>query len=345
MSIVSMIAIDLAKSVFHLHGVDGDGGEVFRRRLRRAQLHRFMAVQPRCLVAMEACAGAHEWARQFTAMGHEVRLIPPVYVKPFVRRQKNDANDAAAIAEAARRPAMRFVAVKSVEAQATRTLHRVREQLIRQRTAGLNALRSHLAEFGVIAPRGAGFCHRLAVRVLRRDFEGVPEQLYTALAPLARTLVQQDAEISELDREIHALARTDPVAQRLMTIPGIGPVTASALVATLGDARAFRSGRELAAFLGLVPRQHSSGGVVRLRQVSKMGDAYLRRLLTLGARAVLAHAGRSAKRGGRRAQWVRDLKRTKPFAVAASALANKMARIVFALLRGNDVYRDHPHTA
>ena len=340
MTHISTIGIDLAKSVFHIHGVDDAGEVVVQKKFRRAQLRAYFAKLPPCLVGMEACAGAHYWSRELLALGHQVRLMPPAYVKPYVRRQKNDANDAAAICEAVRRPSMRFVSVKSEAAQALLGLHRARDILIRQRTAAINALRAHLSEFGIIAPRGAGHGRRLARRLLKGEIEGLPDLMATALASIARTIMHLDQEITALDGEIKAAAWRSHRARLLMSIPGIGPITASALCATLGDARAFRSGRELAAFLGLVPRQNSSGGKTRLGGISKMGDAYLRRLLTVGARSVLSHAERRAESGGARALWILKLKREKPYAVAAGALANKMARIVFALLRSNEVYRD-----
>ena len=343
---ISTIGLDLAKHSFTVHGVGPDGHVALQRTLRRSQVLGLFSRLPACLVGLEACAGAHYWAREIARFGHDVRLIPPAYVKPYVRRQKNDATDAAAICEAVSRPSMRFCQIKTEAQQASLCVHRARERLIAQRTGLLNALRAHLAETGQILPAGAGAVIRLA-RALTGEPVALPVTLPDAMRPaldaLARAVLALDREIAGLDKSISETVKGDARAQRLMSTPGIGPVTASALCATLGDASAFRSGRELAAFLGLVPRQNTTGGKPRLGRVSKMGDSYLRRLLTVGARAVLASMRRRPARDpGPKAVWAGRLVREKPFALAASALANKTARIVYALLRDGGVYQDRP---
>jgi transposase len=285
---------------------------------------------------MEACGSAHHWARSLQALGHEVKMIPPAYVKPYVRRQKNDAADAAAIAEAVTRPSMRFVAVRSIDNQALLMQHKARELLVGQRTSLLNALRGHLAEVGVIAAQGADHARALAA-LIEAGHEDIPACVAEALRPLTEQIAHLDAAIDKADKAILASARADTQARRLMTIPGIGPLTALAITATLGPdgAQQFSGPRELAAFLGLVPRQRSSGGKERLGRITKMGNAYLRKLLVVGAHAVLRH---QAKHEDPLRQWVRRLLETKPFKLVAVALANKLARIAFAVLTSDRPY-------
>ena len=336
---VSTIGIDLAKHVFQVHGVDEAGAVVLRRRLRRGEVVAVFSELAPCLIGMEACASAHHWARELSALGHEVRLMPPSYVKPYVKRQKNDAADAAAICEAVRRPSMRFVAVKTAEQQAVLMLHRSRDLLVRQRTMLVNALRAHCAEFGVIAAQGRAGVGRLLAAIEAGDMQALPEPARGALSLLGAQLREADARIKALEDEIRAWHRASPASRRLAAIPGIGPITASALAATVGDARQFRSGRELAAWLGLVPRQASTGGKPRLGPISKQGDRYLRRLLVIGATAVLRHPKLRARAGG---PWLKALLARRPARVATVALANKNARIAWALLAREEHYRARP---
>ena len=332
---VSMIGLDLAKTVFQAHGADGSGGVVFRRRLRRDQVLAFFAGQPRCLVAMEACASAHSWAREIAALGHETRLIPPAYVKPFVKRQKNDRADAEAICEAAQRPTMRFVTPKSAEAQGAAMVFRTRDLLVRQRTQLINALRGHLAEFGFIVRQGPGHVSKL-VDLVADPSSDLPAEARPVLVVITESLQSVQAKISALDHEIAARAKADPIAKRLMTIPGVGPIVATALVAVAPPASTFRRGRDFAAWLGLTPKQHSSGGKERLGRTSKMGERSLRRLLILGA----SSAARIAARDGSRASpWLSAMLARKPRMLVTVALANQMARIVWALMAHGGFYR------
>lgn len=334
LSSVTSVGLDLAKHVFQVHAVDAAGKVVAARALRRRELLPFFASLPPCRVGMEACGSAHHWGRELNALGHEARLIPPVYVKPFVRRQKNDANDAAAIHETLSRPGLRFVKVRGIENQAVLMRHKAREMLVGQRTQLLNGLRGHLAEIGVIAARGSCNMRSLGALVHEGD-PAIPEAVRASLRPLVDQIESLDEAIGAIDADIAAAAKADPVSSRLMTIPGIGPVTASALAATVGDPSSFSGPREFAAFLGLVPRQHSSGGKPRLGRITKMGNAYLRKLLVVGAHAVLHH---QARHDDPLRQWARKLLATKPFKLVAVALANKLARLAFALMRGNTRY-------
>ena len=335
---ITTVGLDLAKQVFQVHAVDAAGQVMLRKALRRGQMTTFFAGLPRCLVGMEACATAHYWARELAALGHEVRLMPPQYVKAYVRRQKNDAADAAAICEAVTRPAMRFVPVKSETQQAGLVLHRVRDLLQRQRTMLINALRGHLAEFGVIAPQGPRHVAQLAAVVRDETDGGVPEPARRVLLLLVEQFEDVSGRLAALGRELLARHRADPASRRLATIPGIGPVTASTLAATVTEPAAFRSGREFAAWLGLVPRQNSSGGRTRLGRISRRGDTELRRLLITGAQAVLRWPRAVAAN-----PWLRDLLARRPRLVVAVALANKLARIAWAVLRHGTEFR--PATA
>ena len=332
---VITIGLDLAKSVFQAHGADGAGGVVFRKKLRRDQLLAFFSSQPRCLVAMEACASAHYWAREIGALGHEIRLIPPAYVKPFVKRQKNDMADAEAICEAAQRPTMRFVAPKSAEAQGSAVVFRTRDLLVRQRTQLINALRGHLAEFGFVVRQGAAHSTKL-MQVVDDPDADLPTEARPVLGILVESLRALQAQVAKLDAEIAARARRDPVAKRLMTIPGVGPVVATALVALAPAACTFRRGRDFAAWVGLTPRQHSSGGKERLGRTSKMGERSLRRLLILGASSAARVSGRARAPAN---PWLESMLARKPRMLVTVALANKMARIVWALMAHGGTYR------
>jgi len=328
MSEVSTVGLDLAKSVFQVHGADPSGAVLVRKKLRRDQVLGFFATLPRCVVAMEACASAHYWAREIAALGHDTRLIPPAYVKPFVKRQKNDMADAESICEAAQRPTMRFVQGKSAEAQASAVVFRTRGILVRQRTQLINALRGHLTEFGYVVRQGVGHVGKL-VEIVGDPASDIPAEARPILVVIAASLKALQEQIALLDREIAARAKANPVAQRLMTVPGIGPVSATALVALAPAASTFRRGRDFAAWLGLVPRQHSSGGKERLGRTTKMGERSLRRLLILGASSATKVAARDPDKAS---AWLAGILARKPRMLVIVALANKMARIVWALM-------------
>ena len=334
---VSIIGIDLAKRSFQLHGAKADGSVAYRTKLSRARLLGFLAAHPKCTVAMEACAGAHYWGRQIVALGHEVRLVPPVYVKPFVKRSKNDAADAEAITEAAQRPTMHFVAVKTEVQQAQGMLFRTRDLLVRQRTQTINALRGHLAEYGVVAPQGRARIRQLA-GVLEDGACGLPEAVVELGWLLLGRIDEADEKIERLDRKIRSSARELEETVRLMTIPGIGPITALALQAYAPPMESFRRGRDFSAWLGLVPRQHTTGGKPRLGKISKMGQRDLRRLLITGAMTVVRHASRG---GENTDPWLAGMLERKPKKVVAVALANRMARRVWVLATRKETYRAH----
>jgi len=332
---VSTVGIDLAKSVFQIHGADASGAVMVRKKLRRDEVLGFFSTLPSCTVAMEACASAHHWAREIAALGHDTKLIPPAYVKPFVKRQKNDAADAEAICEAAQRPTMRFVQGKSAEAQASAVVFRTRDLLVRQRTQLINALRGHLTEFGYIVRQGVGHVGKL-VEIVGDPASDIPAQARPVLVVIAQGLEALQTQIALLDREIANRAKADPVAKRLMTIPGVGPVIATALVALAPAASTFRRGRDFAAWLGLVPRQHSSGGKERLGRTTKMGERSLRRLLIIGASSVTKVAARNPDKAG---AWLAGMLARKPRMLITVALANKMARTVWALMAHGGFYR------
>ncbi|WP_264214370.1 IS110 family transposase [Leisingera thetidis] len=332
---ITTLGIDIAKSVFQLHGVDADGNVLLRKKVRRRALIDVLTELSPCLIGMEACATGHHWGREISALGHDVRLVPPAYVKPYVKRQKNDMADAEAICEAVNRPNMHFVAIKSTDQQAVLMLHRARDLLVRQRTMLINALRAHLAEFGIVAARGPHKIRELLIH-LQDDSCSVPEVAQSALRSLIRQMDGLEDEISRLDREIRTWHRQSEASQRLATIPGVGVLTATALAATVGDPALFRSARQFAAWLGLVPRQNSSGGKERLGRITKMGDAYLRKLLVIGATAVLRRAIQAQTRTG---EWVRHLLESKPPRLVSVALANKTARIAWAILAKGETYR------
>ena len=333
---ITTIGLDLAKSVFQVHGVNAAGEVVARKKLRRAEVLKYFQALPPCMIGMEACATAHYWARELAALGHDVRLIAPAYVKAYVRRQKNDAADAEAICEAVQRPSMRFVPVKSAERQSVLVLHRSRELLVRQRTMLINAIRGHCAEFGIIAPQGPGRVVELIERVRQAEACDVPDLVRASLSILARQLNAIAVEIHALERRLLTWHRQDRDSQRLATIPGVGLISATALAASVPDPSLFRSGREFAAFLGLVPRQNSSGGKDRLGRISKMGDRYLRKLLVVGATSVIRRARTGSLAA---APWIRSLLERRPARVVTVAMANKTARIVWAVLARGDIYR------
>jgi len=330
---VTTVGLDLAKNVFQVHAIDAAGTVLARRQLRRAEVLKFFSGLPRCLVGMEACASAHHWARELAALGHEVRLMPPAYVKPYVKRGKTDAADAEAICEAVTRPTMRFVAVKTADQQAVLMLHKTRDLLVRQRTMLVNALRGHLAEYGIVHRQGAvGVA--AAIQALHEARDALPELARDALHTIVARLRDLSAEVERIEARIVAWHRGNETSRRLATIPGIGPITASAIAAAVPDASLFRSGRQFAAWLGLTPRAHSSGGRERLGGISKQGDGYLRRLLVVGATAMV----RLARRDAGRQPWMARLLERKPAKVAAVALANKMARVAWAVTMRKEAY-------
>jgi len=341
MNEVITIGLDIAKNVFQVHGVDYAGDVVIRRQLRRRQVLPFFKKLPGCLVGIEACATAHHWGRQLIELGHEVKLMPPHYVRPYVKRGKNDAADAEAICEAVTRPTMRFVAVKGREQQGVLMLHRTRELLVRQRTMLVNAIRAHMSEFGIVAPVGIPRVKELLAVIADADDARLPPIARACLEGLARQFMSLHEEIAIAERRILAWHRSNKASRRLETIPGIGPITASALAASITDPEVFKSGRELAAWIGLVPRQNSTGGKERMGRISKQGDQYLRWLLVAGAMSVIRHVKR---RGTTSLPWLADLIARRPTKVAAVALANKMARMAWALLRHGGTYRK-PATA
>ena len=333
------IAIDTSKAVFTLHGIDCHDKPVLRRNLSRPAFEAFFAQLPPTEVALEACGGSHHWGRQLTSMGHNARLIPPQYVKPFVKRSKNDRTDAEAISEAAGRPGMSIVPVKSTESQAAAMVLSVRELLIRQRTQAINALRGHAAEFGVIAAKGPANVVALMERVSADP--QIPQAARAMLAVLAKQVDQLDAEIAILDTQLRKAAAADKTACRLMAVPGIGPLSAITLSLTV-DAGQFEEGRHFSSWLGLVPKQRSTGGRQRLGRISREGNERLRQLLVVGAMAVIRHAKPGSKSA---APWLLKLLERRPRKLAAVALANKMARIVWAMMARGEAYRRQPVAA
>jgi transposase len=333
---VSTIGLDIAKSVFQIHGVDVDGAVVIRKRVSRAKVLEFFTTLPPCLVGIEACPSAHHWSREIQALGHTVRLMPPTYVKAYLKRSKNDANDAAAICEAVTRPSMRFVPTKSEQQQSGLMLHRSRQLLVRQRTMLSNAIRGHMAELGMISAKGRNGTAALLEIIANADDERIPAIARFSLDVLAHQYANVSAEIGTLEKRIHAWHRSCEESRRLEEIPGVGPIVATALVAEIGDWKAFSSGRNLAAWIGLVPKQHSTGGKDRLGGISKQGNRYLRWLLVAGAMAVI----RYARQHGTKRFWLARIMDRRPIKVAAVALANKIARIAWAMMVRGERFKE-----
>src|SRR5215472_9998460 len=337
MQTVTRIGLDIAKSVFQVHGTDVAGQVVIRRQLKRRYVLAFFQKLPPCLVGMEACASSHHWSRELKVLGHTVRLMPPAYVKPYVKRQKNDAADAEAICEAVSRPNMRFVETKTAEQQSCLMLHRTRHLFIRQQTAVINSIRAHLAEFGIVAPVGRNGVEELLEVVADPSDKRVPEVARTCLTALGAQLRMLKVQILEFDRMINAWHRSSETSKRLDEIPGVGPALATALIASVADPRIFRSGRDFSAWVGLVPKQRSSGGKDKLGSISKQGDRYLRGLFTAGALAVIRYA---KIHGTKHRPWLSSLLTRRPTKVAAIALANKLARMAWAMMARNERYKE-----
>jgi transposase len=333
---ITTIGLDIAKSVFQVHGIDASGAVVVRRRLRRRQVLPFFRRLSRCLVGIEACATAHHWGRELLALGHDVKLMPPRYVKPYVKRNKNDAADAEAICEAVTRPNMRYVPIKTPEQQSVLMLHRTRALFVRQRTTLINAIRAHLAEFGIVAGVGRNGVEALLELIAKGEDERIPPPARTCLMALAVQLDLVKRQVVEADRRVVAWHRSSELSQRLEAIPGVGPLIASALVASVPDPNVFRSGRDLSAWIGLVPKQNSTGGKERLGSISKAGNRYLRSLLVVGALSVIK---RAKQLGYTRHPWLVTLMERRSVKVAAIALANKIARIAWAMMARNESYR------
>jgi len=337
MQSISTIGLDIAKSVFQVHGVDAVGQVVMRRQLRRRHVLTFFQKLPPCLVGIEACASSHYWSRELQTLGHTVRLMPPAYVRPYVKRHKNDATDAEAICEAVARPSMRFVPTKTVEQQSCLMLHRARHLFIRQQTAVINSIRAYLAEFGIIASVGRRGVEQLLEVVADKADYRLPEVARACLAALGSQLRAMKTQILEFDRRIIAWHRSNATSRRLDAIPGVGPALATALFASVADAKAFRSGRDFSAWVGLVPKQNSSGGKDKLGSISKQGDRYLRSLFTAGALAVIRYA---KIHGTGHRPWLTALLARRPTKVAAIALANKLARMTWAMMAKNEDYKE-----
>ena len=326
---IKRIGIDLAKQVFQVHGVDGQEKAVLRQKLARAKMLTYFQKLPPCLIGMEACSSAHYWGRELQKMGHTVKLMAPQFVKPYVKSNKNDANDAEAICEAVARPTMRFVAIKTIEQQDIQAVHRIRSELVQQRTAKVNQIRGLLGEYGLVVGQRIDVLRKALPLILEDAENGLTVDFRTLLEGLQQDLITLDQRVDEMDKKIKLLASSNEDAKRLQQIPGIGPITATVLISAIGDGKQFKRGRDLAAWLGLTPRQHSSGGKDRLLGISKRGDAYLRTLLIHGARAVLKVVG---NKEDPRSRWIQNLCGRRNKNIAAVALANKNARIVWALL-------------
>jgi len=337
MQTITTIGFDIAKSIFQVHCVDAEGKVILRRQLKRRYVLAFFQKLPPCLVGIEACASAHHWSRELTALGHTVRLMPPAYVKPYVKRHKNDATDAEAICEAVARPNMRFVATKTPEQQSCLTLHRTRHLFIRQQTSVINAIRAHLAEFGIVAPVGRNGVEQLLSVAADSNDKRLPEFARACVVALGAQLRMLKAQILQFDRMITAWHRSSEASRRLDDIPGVGPALATALIASIADPKAFRSGRNFSAWIGLVPKQNSSAGKDRLGNISKRGDRYLRSLFTTGALAVIRYA---KIHGTRHRPWLTALLARRPTKVAAIALANKIARMAWAMMAKGERYKE-----
>ena len=337
MQTITTIGFDIAKSVFQVHGIDAEGKVIVRRQLKRRYVLSFFEKLQPCLIGVEACASAHYWSRELKALGHTVRLMPPAYLKPYVKRQKNDASDAEAICEAVRRPTMRFVETKTPEQQSCLMLHRTRHLFIRQQTSVINAIRAHLAEFGIVAPVGRTGVEELLDVVADANDKRLPELARACLGALGAQLRMLKAQILNFDRMITAWHRSNETSKRLDELPGVGPALATALVASVADPKVFRSGRDFSAWVGLVPKQNSSGGKQKLGSISKQGDRYLRSLFTAGALAVIRYA---RIHGTKHRPWLTALLARRPTKVAAIALANKIARMAWAMMARGERYRE-----
>lgn len=336
MTDVTLLGIDIAKNVFQLHGVDEKGIPILKCKLTRCKLITTITKLPKCTIAMEACSGANHWYRKFSKMGHTVKLISPQFVKPFVKTNKNDRNDSEAIVEAASRPTMRFVSPKTIEQEDIQAIHRIRSRLIHEKTALANQIRGVLAEYGIIIPKGVHNIRKLLPEILEdaeNDLSHVGRQIF---ADLYEEMVEKEKKVKIYERKIENIFKTNEACQKIAKIEGVGPIIATAIVATMGDPKVFKNGRHFAAFLGLVPRQHSSGNKERLLGISKRGDSYLRSLLVHGGRAVVFRAG---KKDDRRSIWLKELKERRGSNRAAVAVANKNARIIWAVLAKNEEYR------
>src|ERR1700751_2224210 len=339
---ITTIGVDLAKSIFQVHGVDATGQVVIRKSLRRAQMLPFFARLPSCLVGMEACGTSHHWARELIKLGHEVRLISPAYVKPYVKRGKTDAADAEAVCEAVTRPTMRFGPVKSPEQQAALSMHRTRDLLVKQRTQTINLIRGLLAEFGIDIPKGLERALLMARQIVDGKSPNVPIEAAKIVGTLSQQALDTYVRLREIDRDLAVWLRGNDVARRLMTIPGIGPVGATALAASVTDPHQFRSGRQFAAWLGLTPLQKSSGGKERLGRITKMGDKYLRKLLIIGMTSLVRRAKYNPRTGDPR---LAHLLARQPLRVATARMANKTARIFWAVMARGETYRAGPRPA
>ena len=337
MQAVTTVGFDIAKSIFQVHGVNAEGRCVIRQQLRRSRVLGFFKKLSPCVVGMEACASSHYWSRELQALGHTVRLMPPAYVKPYLKRQKNDAADAEAICEAVQRPSMRFVPTKTPDQQACLMLHRTRHLFIRQQTALINAIRAHLAEFGIVAPVGRNGVEELLDVVADPDDGRVPEIARECLEALGSQLRRLKRQILTFDQRINAWHRSSETSRRLDELPGVGPALATALVASIPDPRVFRSGRDFSAWVGLVPKQNSSGGRERLGNITKQGDRYLRSLFCAGALAVIRYA---KIHGTKHRPWLAKLLERRPTKVAAIALANKIARMAWAMMAKGERYKE-----
>jgi transposase len=333
---ITTVGLDLAKNVIQVHAINGAGEVVVRKAMRRAQVLRFFERLDPCLVGIEACGTSHYWAREISKFGHEVRLMPPAYVKPYVKRGKTDASDAEAICEAVSRPTMRYVAIKSCEQQAALTVHRTRDLLVKQRTQLVNMIRGLLAEFGIEIRRGITHALSLAERIATAGMPGIPALAAKMIASLAGQILDLQARLREIERELLAWHRSSDIARRLATIPGVGTICATAFAASVTDPHQFRSGRQFAAWLGLTPLQHSSGGKERLGSISKMGDKYLRRLLVVGMTSLVRRAKYKPDAVNR---WLAALLSRKPARVVTVALANKAARVIWAIMARGGIYR------
>jgi transposase len=332
---ITTIGIDLAKVVFQIHGVDERGKVSVRKQLKRAEMSKYFANLEPCLIGMEACGSAHYWARKLEGYGHMVKLMAPQFVKPYVKTNKNDMDDAEAICEAVSRPNMRFVAIKNVEQQAILSVHRARQGFVKARTAQGNQIRGLLSEFGIVIPQGIHSITKQVPEILEDGENGLPGAMRNLVERLAANLKEMDRQVKELEAQIQLWHRESEASCKLAEIPGLGPITASAIVATVGDAREFKNGRQLAAWMGLVPKQNSSGGKQNLLGISKRGDTYLRTLLIHGARSVINASEKKAEPES----WLRKLMGRRNTNVAAVALANKNARVVWALLAHGRIFR------